>query len=822
MESRAQRSRAAHPSALPAARTSLGLFLLSAATLAFEINLTRIFSVTQFYHFAFMIVSLALLGFGASGTLLALAPALSHNPRRVLLICCWGFALSAPCSYGLTLMLPFDSFSVALQPLQWGVLALHYLALSLPFLFSGAVVGLLLKLGSGRVGQTYATNLGGSAAGCLLALLAPSAVGAEGLVVLCAAIAALAGLVFAGELQLKVAVPQLLLVLALLVTALRPPAFLAVHPSPYKGLSYALQYPDAQLIFQEWNGFSRVDVVESTAIRSLPGQGFACSSQPPPQRGMFLDGDGLSPITRISSPAELSSITDCLLTALPYRLRPGAETLVLESRGGFGLLLALAEGAGNVIAVEPNPLVVDAVREQGPWAGDIYDQAQIELVEEESRAYLASTGSEFDLVFLPQPGTYHPVNSGAFSLAEDYRFTVEGVTSALERLREGGLLVIVRWLQTPPSESLRAFALALEAVESAGGSPGESIVAVRSYNQMLILVRRGPFEVSELAQIGEFASERLFDIVFRPGVQPEEVNRFSILPTAEYYAAFTELLQAEDRAGWLEEYPFDVAPPTDDHPFYGHYFRWRQAGEVLSRAGHVWQPFGGAGYLVLVALLAVALAAAALLVLVPLVRQRSSRLALRGPEAVARLIPFALLGLGFLLVEIPLLQKFILFLGHPAYAMATVLGALLLFSGLGSLLSARVRLGPATAALLMMVLLYRASLGIVAELFLSLSLAWRVMVALVGLAPLGILMGIPFPHLMGLLQEQSPDLVPWAWGINGALSVVASVLAALAAISWGFDAVLLAGAVCYLGVWASGGMATRSLPRHRVPLPPPR
>lgn len=804
-----------------------GLFLLSAATLAFEVNLTRIFSIAQFYHFAFMTVSLALLGFGASGTLLSLTPALARSPVRTLTALSWGVALTAVGSYGLTLLVPFDSFRVALDPEQWGVLTLHYLALSTPFLCAGTAVGLLLTIRPERIGRTYAANLAGSAAGCLLAVAAPPLMGAEGVVLLSAGLAGLAALLFSlnrrpATFSLKPLLPQAVFVFVLLLTAFHPPTWLEIRLSPYKGLSYALRYPDARLVFRGWNGFSRVDVVEASAIRSLPGQGFACSGQPPPQRGLFVDGDDLSPITHMESPTALRPLTSCLLTALPYRLRPDARVLVIEPRGGFDLLVALAEGAERVTAVESNPLVVRAVQAQGDWAGGIYDLPQVERHEEEGRAFLARPGPSYDVILLSLTSSYHPVTSGAYSLAEDYRYTVEGFTAALGRLEEGGLLVVVRWLQVPPSESLRAFGLAVEAVERTGGDPARSLVALRSYNQMLILARRGPFTARELEQVRAFAAAGSFDLVYAPDIRPEEVNRFNILPSPDDYLAFTGLLGAKDRAAWLADYPYDVAPPTDDRPFFGHFFRWGQVGEVMAMAGHVWQPFGGAGYLVLLGLLGVAAVAAGGIILLPLAGRGPARSILRGSGTFLALAPFGFLGLAYLFVEIPLLQRFVLFLGHPTYAMATVLGTLLLFSGLGSRLSGRTPPGLTLIGLAGLVLVYRAGLPLLSGSLLGLPLAGRLAVTIGGLAPLGMLMGMPFPQSLTALQERTPGLVAWAWGVNGAFSVVASVLAALVALSWGFGVVLIAGALCYLGAWITRAWATRTPLRGDVPPYPAR
>ena len=831
----------------------LALFLLSAASLAFEVNLTRLFSVAQFYHFAFMTVSLALLGFGASGTFLTLARGIARRPARALSLLGWGFALTAVGSYGLTLALPFDSFRVVLDPRQWGILALHYVALSLPFFCAGAATGLLLSLRRGAVGRTYAANLAGSALGCLLAVLLPSRTGAEGMVLLTAGLGGLSALLFSRP-RWPGALLQLAAVGGLWLTAFHLPPFLEIRLSPYKGLSYALQYPDSRLLFRAWNGISRVDVVESSLIRSLPGQGIACRGQPPPQRALFVDGDDLSPITHVTDPAELAPLTDCLLTALPYRLRPGARTLILDPRGGWDLWVALAEGARSVTAVEMNPLVVAAVRAQGAWAGNLYDRPDVNLFVEDGRAFLARAGPPYDVILMALSAPYHPVTSGAYSLAEDYRYTVESFVAAMRRLTDGGLFVVVRWAQLPPSEEVRAFALAVEAVERTGGDPARSLVALRSYNQVLILARRGPFTPGELAAIRAFAAARSLDLAYAPDIRPEEANRYNVMPTPEHYLAFVGLMEAKDRARWLADYPFDVAPLTDDRPFFGHFFRWRQLPEVLAMAGHVWQPFGGAGYLVVLALLGIAVIAAAGLILLPLagrwnriypvqdrmnpglqsrinpvlqdrinpVLQSRMNPALQGRMNPAlRLAPFGFLGLGFMLVEIPLLQRFILFLGHPAYAMAGVLGALLLFSGLGSSLSARVAPRRTLEGVVGVVVLYGLGMPLLSGPLLGLPFWARAAVTALGLAPLGMVMGMPFPRLLGALQEREPALVPWAWGVNGALSVVASILAALLALSWGFRAVLVVGAAAYLGAWLTSAWAWRS-PASGAAEPPAR
>jgi hypothetical protein len=325
---------------------------------------------------------------------------------------------------------------------------------------------------------------------------------------------------------------------------------------------------------------------------------------------------------------------------------------------------------------------------------------------------------------------------------------------------------------------------------------------MRSYQQMLIVVRKDAFTPEELVAVREFASSRAFDLVFLPGIHPDETNLYNILEEPVYYQAFTGVLDAADRDTWYEAYDYDVRPPTDDRPFFDHYFTWQQAPDVLKTAGYTWQPFGGAGYFVVVALLLVALIAAGCSILLPLAVEKRQR----GTEFVGLigyLVYFSLLGLAYLFVEMPLLQQFILFLGQPAYATAVVLFALLLFSGLGSLISDRLPLVVVLFLIPALVGGYALALPVVLRWALPASQTARVGIAILALAPLALLMGMPFPKGLAMMEGEAPGLVGLAWGANGALSVVASILATLLALGAGLTTVLVLGALCYAGAGLS-------------------
>ena len=786
------------------------LFLISAATLTFEITLTRLFSVAQFYHFAFMIVSIALLGFGASGTALTIFPKLGRNePRRALGLLGLATGASILVAYLLTNLLPFDSFSIAWDRRQVGILVLHYLALATPFFFSGMAVGLLLDVYPKSAGGTYSVNLFGSALGCVFALLAPPFLGAEGTVTLSSGLAAIGALVSlknGGRYRRGFeASAVLLLILVCLDLGLRFAGYLGLHVmelrlSPYKGYSYAMQYPQAKLVYRRWNAFSRVDVVRSPGIHSIPGLSYRYLEPLPEQDGLFVDGDDLSALLPEGADMSFSSY---LPIALPFELRPGACALVLEPRGGLDVLNALALGAEKVTAVESNPLIVAA-------AGHIYSQPHVQVVLEADRTYLRRERKDtYNVIVLSLTNSYHPVRSGAYSLGEDYRYTIEAFQDALARLTPDGLLSVTRWLQDPPSEDLRAFALTVAALERSGGNPETQIVAFRGYNTITVLIKNSGYTQDELKTIRAFASERAFDLVYAPDIRPEETNRYNILPEPIYYQTYSKFLKAESRQAFYDAYPFDVRPPTDDHPFFGHYFKWAQAGQVMAELGHTWQPFGGAGYFVILALLALAVLLASLIILLPLaIRRPVKETKLQIQTTIFRpLLYFGSIGLAFLLVEIPLLQRFILYLGNPAYALTAVLFSILLFSAIGSQLSHCVSHRVALLLLVLLILVTPYGLPYIFSLTLGLSLIFRLLLTALILAPIGFLMGIPFPagiqwihtlYANKVTVDEHPQ-IPWVWATNGAASVVASVLAALLALTFGFNWVLRLGAVCYAG-----------------------
>ncbi|MCE5258256.1 MAG: hypothetical protein LLG44_04250 [Chloroflexi bacterium] len=763
----------------------LGLCLLAGASLGLEITLTRVFALGQWYHFAFVAISMALLGYAAGGTVLSVFPRLLRQPRKTAASSASAGALSMLGGYLVANNIPFDAYRIASDPLQFLYLAVYYAVLALPFFWVSMGTGVLLTAFQKKSNQVYAANLLGSAAGCALAPLALAWVGGAGSVAIFAGLAALAALVFAWERPLEFArlVSNTVVVIGCMFLATTHPAWFDVRLSPYKELPQTLQAAGAKLIWQRWDASSRVDIVDSPTLHAAPGMSLSCKAPEPAQRAAFVDGDNPSPLLS-GSPESLRAWSECLPLALPYHLRPNAKTLILEPGGNLDVQVAQSFNAAQVTVVEHNKLLVDAA--------DGYPGATVAV--ETDRTFLRRSDELFDVIDIALSGSRNVVSVGAYSLSEEYRYTVEAVEDALARLSPDGILVMSRWLQSPPSEELRAWSLAVAALSNSGVNDiGGRLAAIRSWSTILILVKNGTFTTKELGTIREFCSSRQFDLVYLPDLKPEEANRYNVFPHEPYLPVFIDMLDPAKRSALYASQEYDISPPTDDHPFFFHFFTWKQVPAIIDNLGHTWKPFGGSGYLVLVAHLAVAIIAGILLAILPAAfrKERKSKLRLRIASY------FGLLGIGYLAVEIPLVQRFILFLGNPTRAFAAVVANLLFFSGIGSLLARRIHNRWIILGLVVAIIIIGLGLEPLFGALIGASLTIRLLVTSLVLAPLGVLLGMPFPYGLAWLESKAPELVPWAWAVNGSLSVVTSVGVAMAALTVGFTEVFAAAIVVY-------------------------
>jgi len=802
-----KRTRELHPHA--GAPPVIAVALISAAALAYEILLMRLFSIILWHHFAYMLISLALLGYGASGALLTLAQDAVRTRFAVLFsAAAAAFGVSAIACFLLAQQVPFNPLEILWDARQPAYLLAVYLLLLLPFLCAGACVCMTLSCFRETVARVYSFDVLGAGAGslCIVASLfvlspvdALKLVGALGL---CAA--AVAWL----ECRADKRWPALLLFASATLPLLVPGDWIELSMSPYKELSQTLRIPGARVVEQRSSPLGLVSVVESPRVplRHAPGLSLNASAEPPAQLGVFTDGEGLTALTRFDGRRESLVHLDQITSALPYHLLANPRVLVLGAGAGADVLQAIYHGAQDIDAVELNPQIVDLVQHRyADYAGSIYATARVHVAE--ARGFVAASTQRYDLIQVPLLDSFSAASAGLYALSESYVYTVEALQDYLDHLRPGGMLAITRWISLPPRDALKLFAAATVALRRSGvADPGSRLALVRSWKTSTLLVKNGTFGADDIAAINAFCKARSFDVAFYPGMRAEEANRYNVVQRPDLYDGAIALL-GPDKEAFLQNYKFNITPATDDKPHFFHFFKWRALPEVLSLKEQGGLPLLEWGYPVLAATLVQAAIASVVLIALPLALRykRKDASALRAGSRARVLVYFLAIGFGFMFIEIAFIQKFVLFLSHPLYAVAVVLFAFLLFAGIGSRFSKRLQ--PSSVGkprrLIAVVAL---AIGVAAMLCLGV-LPWlfhhsmglpdgaKILISTALIAPLAFFMGMPFP--LGLTRVADTRLIAWAWGINGCASVTAAVLATLLAIHFGFTAVVIAALLLY-------------------------
>lgn len=779
--------------------------LLSASAIAYQLLLIRLFSIAQSYHFAFMVISLALLGYGASGAFIAVARRrLRGRLGPVFAAGAGGFALLAPGCWALVQRLPFNPLEIAWSPRQAGLLALVYLLLAVPFFFAATAIGLALVELGGDVHRLYRADLVGAGCGALLVTAALFALPAERCLVLVGSVAWLAAVTAAFD--ARGALPGRAASTLLAAAALSPfwpVASLAPRMSEFKSLARARLVPGTKVLAESSGPLALLTVLSSERVplRFAPGLSLLAPHEPPEQLGLFTDGDAMSAIHRVTGrPGELAFL-DYLPTALPYWLLDRPRVALIGAGGGGELVAALHHGAAAVEVVEEDPRRIELLENAlADYSGRVFDDRRVRVRIGGGRGALRAARQPFDLLLLPVAGA----GAGGLTVDEGYLFTREALEEYLEVLAEEGFLAFVGSLRVPPRAALRLLGTAAEALERRGiEHPERHLAMVRSWDVFTFLVKRGELTPRDLSTIRAFADSRALDLAWIPGMTPDEANRRHLLERPYLFDGARALL-GPARLDFLRRYKFDVEPVTDDRPYFFDFFRWSSLPELVALPAR-----GGAamvewGYLILAATLAQAVLAGLLFILLP-VRLMAPE-TLRGATARWVGVYFLALGLAFLFVEIAFLQRLMLFVSDPLYAAAVVLGSFLVFAGLGSGASqpCSVRYGServvrgAVAGITLLAILYLALLPPLLGRLMALPVGIKGAVAVTLLGPLAFLMGMPFPLGLRRVAGMGGNEVPWAWAVNGWGSVVSPVLATLIAIHFGFRIVVLAAAGLYV------------------------
>ncbi len=747
-------------------RIYIGVFLISLATLALEISLIRFFSIAQWYHFAFMVVSIALFGIAASGTFLTI-----KKVKDPLFFSSILFSLSVLIGFFITNNVVFDPFKAVLNFSHVFVLLVYYIFLGLPFFFFGIIIAFLFLKFQKKAGKIYFYNMFGSAVGILAALFLILYFDIKAILVI-SLIGLISSLFFIGNVNKYKKKLVFLLVVVNLLLFFVP---LEINISEYKELSQALNVPSSRLIDTRYNSFSRVDVVESSFTRYAPGLSPTFSKTLPAQIGVMVDAGNMNSITKY----ENLDFVDYLPSSIPYFLNKDKRTLVINSGGGLDVLVALKNNA-TVTAVESNPTVIDLIKDEyADYSGNIYNKADV--IWGEGRSFIKGNEEKFDIIVVSLAGNVLSGEAGISGLSENYLLTKEAFEDYYGALSDEGILVITRWLLFPPRESLRLFSLALEIDEGA-----KKIAMFRSWTTITLVLSKRDLDHGTMEKIKNFSEKNKFDIIYLPSAfSPNKNLKFE---EPYYYNAMQNLLR--DKNEFHKNYIFDVSPVVDDKPFYFNFFKISKIKELYNVIGQKWNPFFDSGFLLFFILIQTFILTLIFILLPVKFFSRDKKI-----EKIA-LVYFFAIGLSYLFIEVVLIQKFILFLGHVVFSSSVVIFAMLLFSSLGALYSGRIKkLNKIIFIIFILVICYIFLLDFVFDLFISLSFFSRIILSIVIIAPLGFFMGFPFPWGIRMIKK---ELIAWAWAVNGSASVLSPILAILLALFFGYNAVLFLAAVLYL------------------------
>jgi hypothetical protein len=759
----------------------LGLGLSSFSAMLLELGLTRLFSVVLFYHFAFLAISIALLGLGAGGVFACLLQ------KRLATIGTRKLAVRLAMVNSLVVVLMLEvvlHVPVALNVTGKNFLRLSelYLAAAVPFFLTGFLFSVVFARETSRVTWLYGADLTGGALACLAVVPLLNWMGGPNTILAAAMVMAAAAWIWSESLRENRLSSGLLVALLALITANNSNRLIDVIYA--KGI---FRDP-AWVEFARWNALSRVEVDRQGQAKTI-----------------VIDADASTYIMNCDLEHWHGSEWERALMSAPPALanilRPHGEFAIIGPGGGVDVLRAVANGSPSVTGIEINPIIADTIM-RGRYADyslHLYDRADVHIHVTDGRSYLRSTPQNFDVVQMTLVDTWASTAAGAFALSENNLYTVEAFSEYFEHLKADGMIAITRWEFRQPREALRVVAVAMEALHRLGVAHPEHNFMVASQGPLnedgipvVVLAKKTAFNAEEEAAVREhFARYPQISPIYLP-------SQSEIKPAGEN--PFTALIASNDPYGFAHSYAYNVAPVSDNAPFF---FFTLKAGQILGERGIQrgidWKV--NLGVLVLIAVLVISVLAVMGFLILPLAVGG-------GHQSALPLLYFVAIGLGYILVEIAFIQRFVLFLGHPTYALTVVIFLLMLSSGMGSLLSRRWLRSPGMVwiPILLVILALTANVFLlprILENWVRLAFGLRLMISAGLLAPLGLAMGMPFPAGLRALNSGlvvaggGEKSVEWAWAMNAGASVLGSALAIVIAIQFGLNATLACGVGAY-------------------------
>jgi hypothetical protein len=824
----------------PSRRHLAGVALVSATLLMTELALTRIFSVVMYYHFAFLAISIALFGVSASGVVAYVGSRRLARHTTDNLLAIQSLIYSA-CTIVALFWLVRLRVGMSFSPHNLALMLTIYALAALPFFTGGLVVTLAISRLSAQVNAVYAADLIGAAGGCLILIPLLDRLGAPGVVLVAASMSVAGAILFSAPARRGriAAIGLVLLAVPFAGQVSGRAAFDVVDTKGHQG---------DRILFSKWNSFSRIGVYERAhGDWSLSP---AYKGPLPDTRFMDIDSAASTPILHLDPGLANAEYLRYELTALAYHLKekqfatgesgrgdtgsrgpssapPGFSALVIGPGGGRDLASALVFGASHVDGVEINPIIADDVMRDRfrDFSGGIYTNPRVRISIDDGRSFVRRTPETYDVIQASLVDTWAATAAGAYTLTENTLYTVDAFNDYLDHLSDDGVLTITRWV----ADGLRLVSLAQEACAQRGWSSADRLAIIRQDSVATFLLKKTPFSAREIALLRTVSDRLGFDLLYvpdTPGRLPEAANERpqATRPAEDVYVDgaatgdYARLITAADREQFYASYRADIRPTTDDRPFFFHTTKIRDQFEVAFGEKMLF----GNGLSALMTLLGISTVLVAVFVVGPLIV--AGRGQPRPAGWLAWLVYFGALGAGFMLIEVSVLQNFVLLLGHPVYSLTVTLFSLLLGTGLGAGWSRRLRepslrrsgaIGVVTVAAIAVAFIIVAPR--IVNWAIPFSRPIRMAIAVAMLLPIGIALGVPMPTGLRMLNRRAPQMIAWAWGINGALSVLGATLAIFIAMNWGFRVTLWTAAAAYLLGLAALLTATRpSVSESRV------
>ena len=756
----------------------LAVGLTSFSALLLELSLTRLFSVVLFYHFAFLAISIALLGLGAGGVFAYLwKESLSTIPTRMLAArLCMLNALCTVIALEIIIHVPVP---LELSWTNFSKLTILYLAAAFPFFFTGLILSVVFARETAGIARLYGADLAGGALACLALVPLLNIIGGPNAVLFSALTMLLAAAVWASVAPLRKA--------SLAASALLFVFIAANFSGRLVDIIYAKGHRHDRstgMEYVRWNAISRVEV-----------DGYQNGA-----KNIIIDADAGTAIMNVAPHAWQGTAWQQRLMgtapAMVNVLRPRGEFAIIGPGGGVDVLRAVANGSSKVTGIEINPIIATRIMRgrYADYAYHLYEIPEVHIHVSDGRSFIRNSGERYDVLQMTLVDTWASTAAGAFALSENNLYTVEAFREYFDHLRPEGMIAITRWEFKQPREALRVVSVAMEALHRQGvANPAGHFMVISEGDlnedgiPVLVLAKKSPFTAEE------------------EGAAHAELERYPVLvplylPSQAAENPFSALIASNNPAAFARSYSYNVAPVTDNAPFFFFTFKTSQVFNKNLHHGIDWKV--NLGVVVLGMVLGISAVAVLAFLIAPLLI--GSR---RAHHAPIPLLYFIAIGLGYIMVEIALIQRFVLFLGHPTYALTVVIFLLLLSSGAGSLLSRRWSasknlLWIPLLVILSAILFYVFVLPAILAHLVGLSFITKLLVSGILLVPLGFFMGMPFPTGLHALASSQPtsneNEVEWAWAMNAAASVLGSVLAMVIAIHFGLNLTLATGAVAYL------------------------